>query len=270
MRDGPYVLQKVVQILDAMRNSSLGLTVGDVTRELKCNKSTASRLLAAMARQGLLRHDPVTSRYFLGFKLLKLSDALLAQLDVRRVARPQMERVWTATGETVTLRLRVGGNQVCIDGINSRAAIRINTQLGEPFPLHSSASGKAILAFLPDDEVRGIVEAQPLERFTPYTIVEPHRLSEELRAIRARGYATSVQERVPGQVSISAPVFDSSLQPIAALAISGTLAVATLDEFCKYADLLKEAAMLICIQLGCESECLPASLVTGRVAAPTG
>ena len=112
------------------------------------DKSTAARLLAFLAERELVVRDPVTRRYAPGPALLALGAAALQRSDLRAGARPYLERLRAATGETVTLHVRVADAFVCIDGLEGTSPIRRAVPLGESIPLYVGVDGKAILAFL--------------------------------------------------------------------------------------------------------------------------
>ena len=112
------------------------------------DKSTAARLLAFLEERELVVRDPVTRRYAPGPALLALGAAALRRSDLRADARPYLERLRAATGETVTLHVRVRDAFVCIDGLEGPSPIRRAVPLGESIPLYVGSTGKAILAFL--------------------------------------------------------------------------------------------------------------------------
>src|SRR3954463_2061196 len=117
------------------------------------DKSTAARLLAFLAERELVTRDSGTRRYAAGPALLGLGAAALRRSDLRVGARPYLERLRDATGETVTLHVRVADDFVCVDGVESPFPIRRAMPLGETLPLHLGSTGKAILAFLPSEEI---------------------------------------------------------------------------------------------------------------------
>jgi DNA-binding IclR family transcriptional regulator len=178
------------------------------------DKSTAARLLAFLEEREFVTRDPLTRRYAVGSALLALGAAALQRSDLRTGARPYLERLRDATGETVTLHVRVAGDFVCVDGVESAFPIRRAVPLGETIPLHVGSTGKAILAFLPADEI-----ARQLEVAAAAGADVP-RIRSELAAVRSERFRAAVGDRVAEVGAISAPLFDAGA-PYGAVSISG-------------------------------------------------
>jgi len=178
------------------------------------DKSTAARLLAFLAERELVVRDPATRRYAPGPALLALGAAALQRSDLRAGARPYLERLRAATGETVTLHVRVADAFVCIDGLEGTSPIRRAVPLGESIPLHVGSTGKAILAFLPPDEIERLLEAAAAAGADVPT------LRSEIAAVRIQRFRAAVGDRVPEVGAIAAPLFDGAT-PYGAVSISG-------------------------------------------------
>jgi DNA-binding IclR family transcriptional regulator len=116
-----------------------------------------------------------------------------------------------------------GVSRVCLEQAQSVHHLARHSSVGEYFPLHAGASGKVLLAYLPDEERKRILSQIPLERFTPRTVTDPEELERDLERIRKRGYAVSKGEREAGAYSIVAPVWNASGRVVASLTISGPI-----------------------------------------------
>lgn len=178
------------------------------------DKSTAARLLAFLAERDFVVRDPATRRYAPGPSLLALGAAALQRSDLRTAARPYLERLRAATGETVTLHVRVADAFVCIDGLEATSPVRRAVPLGESIPLHVGSTGKAILAFLPPAEIERRLGAAAAAGADVPT------LRSELAAVRVQRFRAAVADRVPGVGAIAAPLFDAAI-PYGAVSISG-------------------------------------------------
>ena len=178
------------------------------------DKSTAARLLAFLAEREFVVRDAATRRYAPGPALLALGAAALRRSDLRAGARPYLERLRAATGETVTLHVRVADAFACIDGLEGTSPIRRAVPLGETIPLHVGSTGKAILAFLPPAEIEGQLGAAAAAGADVAT------LRSELAAVRIQRFRAAVGDRVPEVGAIAAPLFDGATA-YGAVSISG-------------------------------------------------
>lgn len=143
-------------------------------------------------------------------------------LPVRMVALPVLRDLAAQTGETVVLTLRRGEFGVAIESIESAEPVRVAPVPGESVPLHCGAPMKAILAFLPEDEIRQYLRRK-LQRYTPRTICDPRKLRRHLAEIRTKGYAESWEEVYVGAVGVAVPVLGPDGHTNASLAIAGPL-----------------------------------------------
>src|SRR5439155_4691361 len=131
------------------------------------------------------------------------------QLNIRERALDHLQALTAETGETTTLSVLVGDRRVYAHQIESSQRVRQTIQIGDSAPLYLGASGKAILAFLPDDQRAAIVRAaaDPTVTRADGGRIDAEALDAELTAVRRRGYATSLSERILGATSSAAPVF---------------------------------------------------------------
>ena len=195
-------------------------SVEELSRLLRCPRSTVYRTLGILRRAQLVDRDPASSGYRLGLGVLRMQRAALQALPVRDAAFPVMREVAAQSGESVVLTVRRGDFGIAVESIESSAPVRVVPAPGESFPLHCGAPMKAILAFLPDAEIRQHLRRE-LERLTPRTITDPRRLRRHLAEIRERGYAESWEEVYTGAVGVAAPIVGPSGHAVASLGIAG-------------------------------------------------
>lgn len=207
--------ERAVAVLDALADGG-ELGTNEISRRTGLNASTVSRQLGTLAATGLVEHVEATGRYRLGIRLVQLANAVLARLDVRAVARPHLEALVAATGETATLSVPGERDAITVDFVPSGHYVQHVTQLGRPSIAHASSAGKAMLAFWPG----GLPEG-PLEAYTPNTITDPQALAREIAAVRAQGWAEACEEREPGLNAIAAPIFDAAAELVAIVALQG-------------------------------------------------
>ena len=192
------------------------LGTNEVARRIGVNPSTASRLLATLEDARLVQQVPESGRYRLGLRLLELGNAALGRLDLRALARPQLEALVAETGETATLSVAGEVDAVTVDFVQSRSSVQSVARLGRPSIAHATAAGKVVLAF---GDVP--LPSGPFERFTPRTITDPRRLAAEVEHVRTRGWAEAAGERERDLNALAAPVFGADGRLAAVLGLQG-------------------------------------------------
>lgn len=218
---GAQALQKGLAVLDAVGDADRPLRFKDLVAATGLPKGTLHRILQALIEQRLVRIDQRDSTYRLGHRLFELAHKVWGAFDLRDAAAPELDRLTRETGETVTLAELDGAEALYIDERNSGQAFGLRIGVGRRAPVHASAVGKAILAFLPPAEQRALLGRIALERFTARTITDPRKLDVDLALARARGYALSEEEHLDGVVAVAVPVLDHRGAPIAALGLLG-------------------------------------------------
>jgi DNA-binding IclR family transcriptional regulator len=185
--------------------------VRDLAEATGIPKSAVHRLLRNMEHEGVLVRAATSGRYRVGPFLIRMALVLSRRVDVIRIARPVLERIARSTGETAILALHVPSRNLfrAVDAAESDHAISyIPQNVGQWGDLHVGASGKAILAFLPEAEREAILATLP-EQLADLRISKAE-LREQLRSVRENGYFVSHGERSPGVVGTAAPIFDDS------------------------------------------------------------
>jgi DNA-binding IclR family transcriptional regulator len=208
----------VLSLFAQVDEPTLGVT--EIAQSLGLSKAVVYRILSSFRTKGLVVIDPATRRYALGPRVMHLGLAYMNRLDVRAIARPELERLSARMNETATLSIRDGWTRVYIDQVTPARDVKMVVQLGRNFPLHAGASSKAFLAFLRPDE-RDEYLSGKLDKLTPSTITSVRALRRELAEIRRRGYASSVAERMEGAASVAAPVLGHDGCPVAVVSVSG-------------------------------------------------
>lgn len=215
-------------------------TVEELSRKLKIPRSTAYRTLNALRARHLVKRDPHHPRYTLGYGILKLARALLGRVPVREIALPTMRELAASVEETAVLTLRDGRCGVAVESIEASGPVRVAPAPGERVPLHVGAPMKALLAFLPPEEIETYVKG-PLEKPTARAIADPRKLRAHLAQIRQRGYAESWEEVYPGAVGVAVPIVGPDGVPVASLAIAGPVHRFTPDRVVMVAQQLMSA-----------------------------
>jgi DNA-binding IclR family transcriptional regulator len=218
----PERLQSVaraMQLLEIIAEDG-EMGVSDLARRLDVHKATASRLASTLASRGLIERDRATGRYRLGFGLIRLAGAVMANLDLVRVARPILEDLAHETRETVNLGVLAGDSVVYVDQLSGARSVVSVSWVGRRTPLHCTSNGKVLLAYMPAAD-RSRFLGGPLEALTPRTIVDPAALNAELEDARQRGYAKALEELEEGLNAVAAPIRQADGTVTAALSVSG-------------------------------------------------
>ena len=202
----------------AADSETLGIT--ELATRLGVSKAAVHRIVSALTRRDLLGVDAGTRRYRLGPGALALGEAFLSGTHRRELAGPSLRQLSRISAETSTLSVRSGDQRIYVDQVRPDREIFMAVSIAVPYPLHAGASSKAFLAHLPEPEIRTYL-AQPLTGLTTRTVVDPVRLSGQLRRIRQLGYAVSHGERQDGSSSVAAPVFDHTDAVVAVMSVCG-------------------------------------------------
>jgi DNA-binding IclR family transcriptional regulator len=212
-------VDRAATLLKAVADSREPLTVVELAAATSLNRSTAWRLLATLDRHGLVERDPVTQRYSVGYAVLQLAAGGDYDSFVRR-ARPAVERLALETGETASLAVAKRFDLVYIDQVEAPHVMSPNW-LGRAAPLHATSSGKAFLAWLPQEERQALLTPARLKRYTPTTITTRAELERELEAVRRDGYSICVGELEQTLYGVSAAVLNERERPVAIVSVWG-------------------------------------------------
>ncbi len=203
------------------------LRVSDAAEELGVARSTAHRLLAMLQFHDFVSQDPTTRLYVAGPSLTDIGLAIVRDMDIRTVARPTMEQLSREVGETVHLLILRGSDVLFIDSVESTNVLRVGSRIGMVLPAHATAGGKALLAFVPREELRSLYPHARLERVTKRTLAARADLLRELDRTKRRGYALNTGESEADIAAVAAPIIDRQGHLRASLAIAAPLARVT-------------------------------------------
>ncbi len=238
-------VDRALSILELLAGSPAGLTNAELSRRFNIPKSSASYLLRALAQRGYVRRDAATGKYRLGLRVLALHRAALAGFDVRGLARPALRRLVERTGLTVHLAVLDHGQAVYLEKADAPGFIKMDTWVGRRMDVHSTSVGKALVAHLPQAEVKAILREHGLRPRGPRTITTAARFFRELERVRAQGYAVDDEENNPGARCVAAPVFGADGQVQAAVGVSGTTGQITRSNIPRVAEQVRETAARI-------------------------
>jgi len=238
-----------LQILEMLAEQRKAWSTSEISRRLKIPKSTASYLLHTLETRGYL-HREANGHYRLSMKLLALGSQAQHGVEVREVALPILRRLVAETGITGHLAVLEGNVAIYIERVPAPGFIQMDTWVGRQMPLHSTSSGKALLAFFPENQLEPLLSSALLPRFTPKTIISLPRLKQELKKIREAGFAVDDEENTPGVRCIAAPIFDRFGREAAAISLTGPVQQIPPEQLARIAEKVREAARLATRAMG--------------------
>jgi IclR family KDG regulon transcriptional repressor len=218
--NGTSSLAKGLGLIDLFSLERPGLTLAELVASSGVPRATVHRLLSILRALGYVDYDSATRQFRLGYKLLERGYLVSEQIDLRRIARPHMERLRDETRETVSLQIVDGDEGVYIEKLEPLEGFRLWTRVGMRRPLHAGCSMKVLLAHLAPERIQQILE-RGLPRLTGLTITDPQELRRDLAAIRAQGYSATFGESHEGVHGVAAPIRDHTGRVVASLSVLG-------------------------------------------------
>lgn len=199
-----------------------GVGVREMAEGLNISPSSAHRLLSALTAEGFVRQDPTTSHYAIGPELLRWSSLINAKLPIRSVAASHIRDLVDTCNESAVLGIYDHARQQMMfaSAFESSHPLRYSLELNRWMPVHTGASGLAIMAFLSDAEINSIIQRTRLAPATPESITDRFRLEAELKRVREQGFAFSKGQRIVGAVGLAAPVFGAGGQVLGDVALT--------------------------------------------------
>ncbi len=211
-RPGIQVIARAAAILRALEDEPEGLSLGQLAERVKLARSTVQRIVGALAAENLLIAASPTVGVRLGPALVRLASSANIELD--QLVRPALVTLSRKLKETVDLSQLKGNGAVFIDQIAGEHRLRAMSAIGESFPLHCTANGKALLSLLPDEKWTKLV-GKSLRAYTPHTITDIEILRGEVEECRGTQVAYDREEHTEGIVAVGTAFFDPVGRPLA-------------------------------------------------------
>ena len=217
------VLNKTFSILEILLRQGSAMNMTEISKKLDLYPSTTHRILDTLKNWGYVEQDSHTQKYQLGLKALELGMAKLHQMDLVREAAPYLKELVNQCNETVHLGVLEKGEVLYLAKEESSQTIRMISYVGKRAPLHCTALGKVLLAYLSIEERKKILGGKVLPRLTENTITDKEELEKELDKVREQGFALDREENEKDVRCIAAPIRDYQGEVIAALSISSPI-----------------------------------------------
>lgn len=215
-----HTVIKAAEVLNLFSVEHPEWGISELAKRLAFPKSSTSALVSTLAEEGLLRRTS-KGRYKLGWRVIALSQVLLATTDFRTEARPVMESLIARFGETVHLGTIENGQVIYVDKLQGTQAIQVSvTGVGYRLSAHCSGVGKVLLASRSWEEALQIVNCRGMMAYTPHTITTIEALKIELEQVRQQGYACDIEEAVEALCCVAAPIHDRTGEVVAGMSLS--------------------------------------------------
>lgn len=218
---GHRTASRVLDILEILASKTASCALRELSHELDAPKSSLLPLLRTLVSRGYITQDRA-GEYSLGTRILELSAGLDQQGDLRKIAHQEMLALRNSTSESVILAKLTSDRRsvVFIDNVDSYHRVHASAQVGETHPVHSSSSGRLLLAYMPLAEREAIIETLELTPLTKKTITSKDALREEIERIQSSGVCITVDQTILGRCAIAAPIFNHWGEVMAACVIN--------------------------------------------------
>jgi IclR family acetate operon transcriptional repressor len=246
-QEAPSAIAKVVAVVEALAHEH---GISQVARRTGMATSTVHRILQELVDLGWVRVNG-EHEYLLGARLLSLAGQAVDGLTLARIAHPILRQLSEDSGGHAThFAVRSGDEAVYVEKVEGRRAYQMRSRVGLGIPLHTTAIGKAVLATLPEGEVRAILARTGMPRMTPRTITDIDDMLGHLEAVRRQGYAMDSEENEAHIRCVGAAVTDHRGTPIGGISVSGLAFEMDAARIERLARLVKRAAGDVTRELG--------------------
>jgi IclR family transcriptional regulator, KDG regulon repressor len=242
-------LQRGLRLLQLFTQFERGLTTMQVARLSGLPVSTVHRFLVNLESSGFLNCS-ASGVYHLGLACFAVGQAALGQLDVRRLSLPYLLELNQQTRETIHLTVRHGLTAVYVEKIDSPEQLRIHSRIGAAVPLHCTAVGKVMLAFMPEQEREQVLRQLDLKRMTANTVGSLQELQTELQRVRKNGYACDLEEHELHIRCIAAPIRNHTGAVQSSVSITAPVVRMPVTRLRQLAPLIQDAGLRVSAELG--------------------
>jgi len=215
-------VDRALTMLELLAKSKNGISMSEMSRKLSLPKSSIHLILTTLERRGYLQKNPQSRKYQFGLKMFSLSRIAVENLEMRDQAHPFLISLMKKTGLTVHMGVLEWGEVVIIEKVDTPSLIKVATWIGRRMDVNCTGVGKALLAFMTEEDFQDFIKANKLTKHNHKSIASINELRKELEIIHKQGYALDDEEDEIGLRCIGAPIFDSSQKVVAAISVAGT------------------------------------------------
>jgi IclR family acetate operon transcriptional repressor len=216
-------VDRAFDLLELLTLSDQGLTLSEVSQKLQIPRSSAHYLIQSLAYRGYLERNPAGRAYILGLRVANFANSAPARSQLRLASNPYLQGIVKKLGLTAQLGVLDGGEALVIDRVAAPTDVRFDSWVGRHFELHCTALGKALIAHLPDSELKKLFEGRGMPRHNPNTICSLEAVRAQLAEVRANGYASDNEEHELGVRCVAAPIFNYLGNTVAAICVFSSI-----------------------------------------------
>ena len=249
MSQSVRAVERALDILLCFTREQPTRSLTQIAESIHMSKTTVHRLLATLENKRFITRDKVTGLYRLGFRFIEMASLVLQDVELHRWAHPYLERLSAEYGETVDLSILDGSHVIYLEVIESPQRVKLAAAVGQHLPAFFTASGKALMAYLPEEQAQKIIRDNLAEN-SGYAHVSIPDMLADLRATADRGYAIAEQEYEPDINAVAAPIFDADRNPVASIAIVGPSFRLTKDRLPALGESLRKMTQVISTEVG--------------------
>jgi IclR family KDG regulon transcriptional repressor len=242
-------VERALDILLCFTREEPTRSLTQIAEAIHMSKTTVHRLLATLESKRFITRDKVTGFYRLGFRFIEMASLVMQDVDLHRWARPYLKRLSEECGETVDLSVLDDAHVIYLDVIESPQRVKLAAAIGQRLPALFTASGKALLAYIPEEQVLKIIDKNLAEHPDrgPVSISD---ILADLKLTAERGYAISEQEYEKDINAVAVPIFDVNQRPIASIAIVGPSFRFTKDRLPALGESIRRMTQVIAEEVG--------------------
>lgn len=242
-------LDRAMEVFEFLSEGQ-GKALSVLASDLGQSPATIYRILITLEGRGLVEFDQTQQVWHIGPRAFVIGARFLRRTSLVDRARPIMRQLMERTGETANLGIEQNGKVLFVSQVETHASIRAFFPPGTVSPMHSSGIGKALLAQMDTARLDKLLETEPREQFTEFTLTEPAALRVDLGDIRARGFSIDGEERNLGMRCIAAPVFDIHGEAVAGISVSGPTSRVGVGQIAEFSLAVVEAAQELSKAIG--------------------
>ena len=239
---GDGTVGKALEVLDQVAGFGRPVRFSELLAQSPFPKPTLYRLVQTLTNQHMLAFDPDRQTYTPGLRLVRLAHAAWEQSTLAPIARPHVEMLSKAVGETVHLAQLDNAQVLYVDKRNAGQPVEMYSQAGKIGPAYCTGVGKVMLAFSPPDRIDAAIDQQSFHVFTEHTLAGQDALREELADIRTNGYGFDREEHEPGIICVAMPILSETGRVHGALSVTSTTERTNLAGLEAYVPVLRDTA----------------------------
>ncbi|WNI14262.1 IclR family transcriptional regulator [Actinacidiphila sp. ITFR-21] len=252
---GSQSIERALAILFTFSSDHPSRSLKEICEITELTLPTAHRMTKALQHNGFIRQDPNSGLYSLGPSIARLARVMFQSgrtSELPAISRPYLQSLRDATGETAGLHIASPEGRICVAEVESRHMMRMSSGVGSTFPWHAGASSKVLLAGMSEPERKSILAPLDWPALAPTAAHSSEEFLHELDEVRARGYAVSVGETIPGATAVAVPVRDLDGRVVAAINVTGPALRWTRETMTEALPTIKDVAQQMGAHLGLE------------------